>query len=41
LTTWFVVFPLKGLSPSGAGASVGTVNALIVDGIWGLGFAFA
>jgi hypothetical protein len=40
LTTWFVVFPLKGLSPSDAGASVGTVNALIVNGIWGLGFAF-
>jgi hypothetical protein len=40
LTTWFVIFPLKGLSPSVAGASVGAVNALIVNGIWGLGFAF-
>jgi hypothetical protein len=39
LTTWFVIFPLKGLSPSGA-ASVGLVNALIVNGIWGLAFAF-
>jgi hypothetical protein len=41
LTTWFVIFPLKGLSPSNAAASVGTVNALIVNGIWGLAFAFA
>ena len=39
LTTWFVIFPLKGISPSGA-ASVGLVNALIVNGIWGLAFAF-
>jgi len=41
LTTWFVIFPLKGLSPSDAAASVGAVNALIVNGIWGLAFAFA
>jgi hypothetical protein len=41
LTTWFVIFPLKGLSPSNAAASVGAVNALIVNGIWGLAFAFA
>lgn len=41
LMTWFVIFPLKGLSPSNAGASVGLVNALIVNGIWGLAFAFA
>jgi hypothetical protein len=41
LTTWFVIFPLKGLSPSNAGASVGIVNALIVNGVWGLAFAFA
>ena len=41
LTTWFVIFPLKGLSPSNATASVGAVNALIVNGIWGLAFAFA
>jgi hypothetical protein len=40
LTTWFVIFPLKGLSPSNA-ASVGAVNALIVNGIWGLALAFA
>ena len=41
LTTWFVIFPLKGLSPSNASASVGAVNALIVNGIWGLAIAFA
>ena len=41
LTTWFVIFPLKGLSPSDAGASVDIVNALIINGIWGLAFAFA
>jgi hypothetical protein len=41
LTTWFVIFPLKGLSPSAAAASVGLVNALMVNGIWGLAFAFA
>jgi hypothetical protein len=41
LTTWFVIFPLKGLAPSDADASVGAVNALIVNGIWGLAFAFA
>jgi hypothetical protein len=41
LTTWFVIFPLKGLSPSNAAALVGAVNALIVNGIWGLAFAFA
>src|SRR5271169_991202 len=41
LTTWFVIFPLKGLSPSDAAASVGIINALIVNGIWGLAFAFA
>jgi hypothetical protein len=41
LMTWFVIFPLKGLSPSNAAASVGAVNALIVNGIWGLGLAFA
>jgi hypothetical protein len=40
LTTWFVIFPLKGLSPSDAAASVGVVNALIVNGVWGLAFAF-
>src|SRR5277367_2856909 len=41
LTTWFVIFPLKGLSPSDAAASVGMVNALVVNGIWGLAFGFA
>jgi hypothetical protein len=41
LTTWFVIFPLKGLSLSNAAASVGAVNALVVNGIWGLAFAFA
>ena len=41
LTTWFIIFPLKGLSPSDAAASVGMVNALIVNGIWGLAFGFA
>jgi hypothetical protein len=41
LTTWFVIFPLKGLSPGDAAASGGLVNALIVNGIWGLAFAFA
>jgi hypothetical protein len=41
LTTWFVIFPLRGLSPGDAAASVGLVNALIVNGIWGLAFAFA
>ena len=40
LMTWFVIFPLKGLSPSNAAASVGAVNALIVNGIWGLAIAF-
>jgi hypothetical protein len=40
LTTWFVIFPLKGLSPSAA-ASAGAVNALIVNGICGLAFGFA
>src|SRR5271156_2473134 len=41
LTTWFVIFPLKGLSPSDASASVGLVNALTVNSIWGLAFGFA
>ena len=39
--TWFVIFPLKGLSPSNAGASVGAVNALIVNGVWGFAIGFA
>jgi hypothetical protein len=37
--TWFVIFPLKGLSASNAGASVGAVNALVVNGVWGLAIA--
>jgi hypothetical protein len=41
VTTWFVIFPLKGLSPGDAAASVGLVNALIVNGIWGLAIGFA
>src|ERR1700752_142154 len=41
LMTWFVIFPLKGLSASNAGASVGVVNALIVNGVWGLAIGFA
>jgi hypothetical protein len=41
LMTWFVIFPLKGLSASDAAASVGAVNALTVNGIWGLALAFA
>lgn len=39
LMTWFVIFPLKGLSPISAGASIGLFNALLANGIWGLGFA--
>jgi hypothetical protein len=39
IMTWFVIFPLKGLSPITAGASIGIFNALIVNGLWGLGFA--
>jgi hypothetical protein len=31
----------EGLSPSDAAASVGAVNALIVNGIWGLAFGLA
>jgi len=33
IMTWFVIFPLKGLSPVTAGASIGVFNALI----WSLG----
>ena len=39
LMTWFVIFPLKGLSARDAGASIGAVNALIVNGVWGLAIA--
>ena len=41
LMTWFVIFPLKGLSPARAGASIGLFNALLVNGTWGLAFAVA
>jgi|SRR5271165_472222 len=41
LTTWFVILPLKALSAGAAGASVGAINALVVNGIWGLAVAFA
>ena len=41
LMTWFVSFPLKGLSASNAGALVGAVNALIVNGVWGFAIGFA
>ena len=40
LMVWFVIFPLKGLSPSDASASIGVVTALIVNGVWGLAIAF-
>ena len=40
LMTWFVIFPLKALSASNAGASVGAVNALFVNGLWGLAIGF-
>jgi hypothetical protein len=40
LTTWFVIFPLKGPRRPTPAHPVGAVNALIVNGIWGLGFAF-
>jgi hypothetical protein len=39
LMTWFAILPLKGLSPATTGASIGICNALLVNGIWGLGFA--
>ena len=41
LMTWFVIFPLMSLSASKTGASVGAVNALIVNGVWGLAIGFA
>jgi hypothetical protein len=37
LTSWFIIFPLKGLPFGGGPASVGMVNALAVNGVWGLG----
>jgi hypothetical protein len=37
LTSWFIIFPLKGLPFGGGPASVGMLNALVVNGVWGLG----
>ena len=37
LTSWFIIFPLKGLPFGGGPASVGMLNALVVNGVWGVG----
>jgi hypothetical protein len=37
LTSWFIIFPMKGLQFGGGPASVGMLNALVVNGVWGLG----
>ena len=37
LTSWFLIFPMKGLPFGGGSASVGMLNALVVNGVWGLG----
>jgi hypothetical protein len=37
LTSWFIIFPMKGLPFGGGVASVGMLNALVVNGVWGLG----
>ena len=37
LTSWFIIFPIKGLPFGGGAASVGMLNALVVNGMWGLG----
>jgi hypothetical protein len=37
LTSWFIIFPLKGMPFGGGPASVGMLNALVVNGAWGLG----
>jgi hypothetical protein len=37
LTSWFIIFPMKGLPFGGGAASVGMLNALVVNGMWGLG----
>jgi hypothetical protein len=37
LTSWFIIFPMKGLPFGGGAASVGMLNALVVNGVWGLG----
>src|SRR5260370_38984612 len=37
LTSWFIIFPMKGLPFGGSPVSVGMLNALLVNGAWGLG----
>src|SRR5260370_41409050 len=37
LTSWFIIFPMKGLPFGGSPGSVGMLNALLVNGVWGLG----
>jgi hypothetical protein len=37
LTSWFIIFPMKALPFGGGAASVGMLNALVVNGVWGLG----
>ena len=37
LVAWFVVDPIKGLSPGNGWHSVGIVTALLLNGAWGLG----
>ena len=37
LTSWFIIFPMRGLPFGGGVASVGMLNALVVNGMWGLG----
>lgn len=39
LTSWLVIAPLRGVSPSAFAQSIGVHNALIVNGIWGAGVA--
>src|SRR5260370_16789354 len=37
LTSWFIIFPMKGLPFGGSPVSVGMLNALLVNGVWGFG----
>ena len=39
LTSWFIIAPLKGLPPSAFARSIGVGNALLANGIWGVGVA--
>jgi len=39
LTSWLVIAPLRGVSPSAFAQSFGVHNALIVNAIWGVGVA--